>query len=198
MDCATTRKELFIELSEAFTVPSFPIHHDVREREPDPEYIRALRSWVDGLLPVAPDFFGDLTYFFDPGETLKPCFFKLYRCGEEHYLYLLRVNLVFRPLEMDLLERGGNDRTASYRSRRLTWTATSSPSSSILAEGDPPATLVVKQRYPKPGSGKRERAISSAVSGWTPSHQVLFQAFMTRVSGVIPFIPSPASTKPSA
>ena len=138
-------EELFIELSEAFTVPSFPIHHDVRDSEPEPAYMQALREWAESLLSVAPDFFGDLTYFFDPGETLKPCFFKLYRCGEEQYLYLLRVNLVFRPLEMELLERGGNDRTASYRSRRLFLESDFIPLSSILDQEDRPATLVVKQ-----------------------------------------------------
>jgi hypothetical protein len=138
-------EELFIELAEPFTVPRFPIHHDVRERSPRADYIQGLRGWIESLMKVAPDFFSDLTYFFDPGETLKPCFFKLYRCGENHYLYLLRVNLAFRPLESELLERGGNDETSSYRSRRLYLDSDFIPLEAIVTENDRPTALVVKQ-----------------------------------------------------
>jgi hypothetical protein len=81
--------------------------------------MNALRDWMEGFLPVAPDIFSDLTYFFDPGEILKPCFYRLYRIGESYYLYLLRIDLTFRPLEAELLERGTNDVTSAYRTNRL-------------------------------------------------------------------------------
>ncbi len=138
-------EEFFIDLAAPFPVPSFPIHHDVRETMPEPVYLKAIRDWMEGLLGAAPDFFSDLTYFFDPGETLKPCFYKLYRCGDEHYLYLLRVNLVFRPLEMELLERGGNDYTAAYRSRRLYLDSDFIPLAGIAGADERPAAFIVKQ-----------------------------------------------------
>ncbi len=146
-------EELFIDLAESFSVPSFPIHHDVREKMPEPVYVKALRDCMEGLLSAAPDFFSDLTYFFDPGETLRPCFYKLYRCGDGYYLYLLRANLVFRPLEMELLERGGNDWTASYRSKRLYLDSDFIPLSDI-AGADRPAAFIVKQTVSQTSIGE--------------------------------------------
>lgn len=138
-------EEYFLVLPDSYFVPHFPIHHDIREKTPRAEYLDALRLWIDSFLSVAPDFFSDLTSFFDPGEILKPCFYRLYRIGESYYLYLLRVDLGFRPLEAELEERGTNDRTASYRTKRLYLESDFIPLDSVISEAGRVAAFLVKQ-----------------------------------------------------
>ncbi len=112
-------EEYFIELSQEFIIPSFPIHHDVRKQMPETIYIKAINQLVDNLLPVIPGFFSDLTYFFDPAEIHKICFYHLYRLQDQLYLYLMRLNIQYRPLESELLQKGTNDVTPVYKTRRL-------------------------------------------------------------------------------
>lgn len=138
-------EEYFLQLGEYYAVPRFPIHHDVRQAVPRADYMNALRDWIEGFLPVAPDIFSDLTYFFDPGEVLKPCFYRIYRIGESYYLYLLRIDLTFRPVEAELVERGTNDETAAYRTKRVYLESDFIPLASIVSELGKVIAFVVKQ-----------------------------------------------------
>ncbi len=138
-------EEYFLQLTDSYAVPHFPIHHDVRQPVPRPEYMAAFKEWLDSFLPVAPDIFSDLTNFFDPGEIHKPCFYRLYRIGESYYLYLLRIDLTFRPLEAELIERGTNDQTAAYRTSRLYIESDFIPLSSVISETGKVVAFLVKQ-----------------------------------------------------
>lgn len=113
-------EELFLELEAySYRAPRFPIHHDVRVSEPEASYIVGLRSLVLDLIKLVPSMFQGLNYFFDPADILKPCFFRLYRVENSIYLYMLRLDLLYRPFESDLVEAGTNDITAAYESKRL-------------------------------------------------------------------------------
>ncbi len=112
-------EDFFLQLEGEFTVPHLPIHHDVRNPVPGAEYLAALKSVIEQIAGLAPHVLKDLTYFFDPAEVMRPCFFSLYRVEESHYLYLLRLDLVMRAGESVVLERGTNDLTPHYKSRRL-------------------------------------------------------------------------------
>ena len=138
-------EEYFLELTGSYSVPQFPIHHDFRQTVPNANYMNALRGWIEGFLPVAPDIFSDLTYFFDPGEILKPCFYRLYRIGEHFYLYLLRIDLAFRPLESELTTRGTNDETSAYRTNRVYLESDFVPLTSVVSEMGRVIAFVVKQ-----------------------------------------------------
>jgi len=138
-------EEFFIRLSEPVVVPSFPIHHDVRQGNPSVEYATALRDFIDHLLPAAPPFFSDLTYFFDPAEIQKPCFYRIYKIENSYYLYLLRINLLYRPLESEELQRGTNDRTAAYRSNRLYLESDVIPLVSVITELGKIVAFTIKQ-----------------------------------------------------
>lgn len=138
-------EEFFIEIDRSIVVPSFPIHHDVRQLVPRADYSNSLRDFVDHLLPAAPNFFSDLTYFFDPAEIQKPCFYRLYRVQDSYYLYLLRINLQFRPLEAELLERGSNDITASFGTRRLYIESDLIPLASVITELGRVVAFTIKQ-----------------------------------------------------
>jgi hypothetical protein len=74
---------------------------------------------VAQLAALAPQAFCDLAYLFDPRDTLRPCFYRVYRIGAVRYLYLLRLDLSMRPGEAEMVERGTNDLTPSFRGRRL-------------------------------------------------------------------------------
>ena len=141
----TQGEEYFVQLDKPFTVPRFPIHHDVRQTVPRADYMNSLRDWIDGLVQVVPDFFSDPIYFFDPAEISKPCFYRLYRIGEEYFLYLLRIDLACRALEFELLERGSNDETAAYRTNRLYLESEFIPLASVISELGKVMAFAVRQ-----------------------------------------------------
>jgi hypothetical protein len=122
--CSYTRhynhsEDFFLKINESYTVPKFPIHHDVRVSRPTDQYLESLNSFVRGLAPLFPDVFNGNTYLFDPAETLRPCFFQLFKIGEKRYLYLIRLDLLFRPQDHEIVERGSNDVTSAYNTDRL-------------------------------------------------------------------------------
>lgn len=112
-------EEFFINISPEIRFPHFPIHHDVRETKPSVEYLKNLRKLVQDLAIQIPEVFENMVYFFDPAEIMKPCFFQLYRIGEQQYAYLLRLDLIFRTHEHTMVEPGSNDRTASFASHNI-------------------------------------------------------------------------------
>jgi hypothetical protein len=112
-------EDFFLLLEDPYTVPHMPIHHDVRLHEPTPAYAAALRGVISQVARLAPQALKDLAYFFDPAEILRPCFYHLYRVEGSLYLYLLRVDLTMRATESTVIERGTNDATPHYSSKRL-------------------------------------------------------------------------------
>jgi hypothetical protein len=113
-------EELFVELESEISVPSLPIHHDVREPLPSAEYVESVRHVVLQLCAGAPGMLRGLTFTFHPSDVLHAHFHKLYACAEgDCYLYLLAVDLAYRASEHSATARGTNDRTAAYRGRRL-------------------------------------------------------------------------------
>ncbi len=138
-------EEFFLLLSRTFTVPPIPIHHDVRVEMPSSRYREILRHVVTQLLSIAPDLFKGMTYFFEPGDVLRPAFFQLFKVDDLRYLYLLRVDLTFRATEAELLMRGSNDLTAEYRTDRLFAEAILIPIESVKESGGAVSALIVSQ-----------------------------------------------------
>ncbi len=112
-------EDFFVELDGEYTVDPLPIHHDVRQEKPGTAYRSTLLAVMRQLIALAPQVFKDLTYFFDPAEILRPCFYRPYTVDDSRYLYLLRADLNLRPGEPTVLEKGTNDTTARFRTRRL-------------------------------------------------------------------------------
>jgi hypothetical protein len=129
-------EEYFLELGTDISVPSFPIHHDVRTPVPKPEYALPFRELARNLIAAMPGLFRGLSYCFDPAEILKPCFYKLYKVQEELYLYLLRIDLLPRPFDSHVVGRGDNDRTASYTTRRIFVESDLIPLAGLAKEGE--------------------------------------------------------------
>ncbi|MFZ4616613.1 MAG: hypothetical protein ACOYM2_10520 [Rectinemataceae bacterium] len=112
-------EDLFLSLSQELFYPRLQIHHDIALLEPSASYAQALKRFVRDLALVLPSTLSGLTYYFDPAETLKPCFYRLYKVEESIYLYHLRIDLAQRPFEGEVLEPGTNDHTAAYSSPKL-------------------------------------------------------------------------------
>lgn len=138
-------EDFFLHLAEPLTIPHFQIHHDVRVPEPSPAYLASLSAVVGQVIQRAPQILKGLTYFFDPAEILRPCFYHVYRIEESLFLYMMRMDLVMRPSEATVIERGTNDLTASYSSRQLFVEATVIPLSEVVRNGDRVRSFRVKQ-----------------------------------------------------
>jgi hypothetical protein len=106
-------------LAEPIEVASFPIHHDVRQSTPRESYKKAIESLVDQLLELAPELLTGLTYMFNPREALRPAFFQIYRLGGQSYLYLVKIDLTFRPRLHEVIRSGSNDTSPEYRTEKL-------------------------------------------------------------------------------
>ena len=100
-------------------MPSFAVYHDVNRQTPSKEYIKALRQLTEDLTAVFPDVFRGTRYFFDPSETLRPCFIQIFKIESSHYLYLLRPDLDIKISESRIVKQGTNDTTAEYETNKL-------------------------------------------------------------------------------
>jgi hypothetical protein len=138
-------EELFLGLGTSVLMPHFPIHHDIREDEPSAEYASAIRDLAGRLSELLPDVFRGLTYFFDPTEPLKPRFYRLYKVEDAIYLFLLRLDLVFRHFQGEVVEPGTNDVTPAYRTGRLYIESELIPLEGIQWDRGAPRSFKVRQ-----------------------------------------------------
>jgi len=112
-------EDFFLELEGEYSVPHLPIHHEVRLSVPSDQYLSTLKNVLEQIRALAPQVLKDLSYFFDPSEILRPCFFQIFRVEDVSYLYLLRIDFMMRATYATVQERGTNDMTPWYTSRKL-------------------------------------------------------------------------------
>jgi len=141
----TQGEESYILLPREISIQSFPVHHDVRQRQPGPEYLAALRAFVSELSAALPSALAGLGYFFDPAEITRPCFFKVYEAGQRLYLYLLRLDMGYRPQHALAARRGDNDFTAAFSTRKLFFESDIIPLDGVEAEGGRASAFLVRQ-----------------------------------------------------
>jgi len=141
----TQSEDYFIDIPESVVVPQLPIHHDIHRLVPDAPYIRALNDVIKQLVKLLPDCFAGLTYFFDPAEILRPCFYHLYRIENDIYLYLLRLDLSPHPLEIDILQPGTNDITPAYSAKRLYFESEIVPLEAVIWDSGRVKAFTLKQ-----------------------------------------------------
>ena len=150
-------EDFFLDLARPFTVASVPIHHDIANPRPTERYIVALRKILGGVVPLVPQVFAGLTYFFDPADVLHPSFFKVYRIEEAQYLYLVKIDLSFRAQDSEILERGTNDFTSTYRTNHLFLESLFIPLSRVNTEAERISSFVVNQTISQTWIGETGR-----------------------------------------
>ncbi len=112
-------EEFFIKLKSEITVPHFPIHHDSGNTTPEKTYMDALEKLLKQIIPFTSSIFSNLTYFFDQSEIFHPCFYQVYKYKEQLYLFLIRLDLHFKPSDGIIVEAGSNDVTNAYKTNHL-------------------------------------------------------------------------------
>jgi hypothetical protein len=126
-------EELFLRLNQPLRIPSFPIFHPVGKPIPSPAYTSAIREVVRQLAQTLPEVFFELSYFFDSSDVFKPSFYRLYKIGEELFLYLVRVDLSNRPTTVRVITPGTNDLTPEYETTDLYLSSECVPLSGLRA-----------------------------------------------------------------
>ena len=150
-------EEFFLLLDAPYTVPHFPIHHNIQDREPDSNYIANIRPVLSQLIGLAPDVFADLSYWFDAEEIHKPLFYKLYQYKETYFLYIVRLDLSFRHRAHEVKEWGNNDITPFYKTRHLFLEAHLIPLTEVVEKLGHIVGFKVKQLISQTWIGERGR-----------------------------------------
>jgi hypothetical protein len=138
-------EEFFLQLMKEYVVPSFTIHHDVRNSVPRVDYIYALKEVLVQLTEQLPSAFAGLSYYFDSSEILKPTFYRLYKVGDDIYAYFLKIDLLFRGQDHESIKPGSNDSTPVYRSARLYIESEFIPLDAVMSEMGKIVALKVRQ-----------------------------------------------------
>ncbi|MFO7780848.1 MAG: hypothetical protein R6W94_04415 [Spirochaetia bacterium] len=138
-------EDFFLRLPSAIVVPSLPIHHDVRRSSPREDYLSALRDLTRTLIARRLAIFDGLSYVFDPAEVQRPTFYALHEQEGRLDLYLLRLDLSFRPTVHEIIERGSNDVSPAYRTDRLYIEADMIPVTGIIGSESDPEGVRVEQ-----------------------------------------------------
>lgn len=141
----TQGEELFIRLPKGLLVPSLPIHHDVNTPHPQAGYLSAIYNVIEQLCGLVPDVFEGLTWYFDPRDHLRPAFFKLYKAGDQAYIYLFKIDLSFHPSRHTVVNRGTNDMSSEYTTSHLIIEADYIPIKTIASDASGRRVLTVSQ-----------------------------------------------------
>jgi hypothetical protein len=150
-------EEFFLKLDNTFTVPQFPIHHDVDTPRPPEGYRKSLIGFIRQILPYCSNLFQGLSYIFDPTSIFRPLFFQIYKVKEEHYLFVLRLDLSFRPSDSELITSGSNDTSHSFETKKLFIEADLIPVSRFLYEQEKMVGCMIQQDVSKTWIGESGR-----------------------------------------
>ncbi|AFG37480.1 hypothetical protein Spiaf_1417 [Spirochaeta africana DSM 8902] len=124
---------LLLPESDSLDFPSLPLHHDIQRNLPDAGLRQPLVTAIENISQIAPSLLHGLQYFFSPAEPLIASFYRITWHAGRAWLYLLRIDLAFRPNEHQPTAEGSNDRYPSYRSNRIYLEA------DLLPLSEPPA-----------------------------------------------------------
>ncbi len=138
-------EEFFLRLPRAIRVGSFPVHHPLGQKRPQPELRECVRSVIAQLAEIVPNLLDGLTHLFDPASNHVPVFFRLYEIEGERFIYLARVDLTFRPSHGTRIERTSNQVTPLYETRDLFLEADLFPLESVETRRDRIVGMTIEQ-----------------------------------------------------
>ena len=139
-------EEFFVRTEAEYAVPQLSIHHDVRRPRPDPDYLARLGEVLAQLAEAGPPVVAAAS----PTCSIRrrccgPRFFQLYGLDGRQYVYLLRLDLAYRPQAHRVLVRGDNDLSPAYSTRELYLESCFIPLERVEAEDGRPRSLRVDQ-----------------------------------------------------
>ncbi len=150
-------EESFIKLETEFTVPHFPIHHDSERDTPKRSYMDALEDFMKQIIPNTASIFSILSYFFNPAEIFHPCFYQIYKYKEQLYLYLIRLDLIYKPSDGTIVEPGSNDVTNAYKTANLYLESDLIPLSEFTSQNGKVSGFIIEQNISETWIGETGR-----------------------------------------
>lgn len=150
-------EESFIKLETEFTVPHFPIHHDSELDTPKRSYMDALEDFLKQIIPNTASIFSNLRYFFNPAEIFHPCFYQIYKYKEQLYLFLIRLDLIFKPSDGTIVEPGSNDVTNAYKTTKLYLESDLIPLSEYTSKNGKVSGFIIEQNISETWIGETGR-----------------------------------------
>lgn len=112
-------EEMFLKFERPLTVPSMPIHHDVRNPVAGKQYSQNIAQAVQEILLSVPGLVNGMKYYFDPSDVHRPTFYQLYKIQETNYIYQLKIDLTYNPSYHEVIEAGSNDYGPKFQTKRL-------------------------------------------------------------------------------
>lgn len=112
-------EDQFLNLTKPIIIPSFPVHHDIDNNEPPPNYIEQIFTLSRQIMEQQPQLIANTQWFFNPIAILSPSFYKIISFKHTEYLYLCMIDLNCRPLEDEIIEKGSNNSTHTFQTNRL-------------------------------------------------------------------------------
>jgi hypothetical protein len=184
-------EDLFVLLDSDFVVPRLPVHHDMAVAEPEPAYIAAVRDVVKRLIERMPAAFQGLTYYFDPTETFKLPFFRLYKVEDSVYIYLLRIDINCHSLDSEIIEPGQGNHSAVYKSNRIFAESILLPLESVSWEDGQVRSFRIRQLVSNTYMGEEGRTYFGKLGIWKDSALTKFFSRLVLPEGVrtYPFFP---------
>lgn len=142
----TDDEDFFLRVPSPLQVDSLPINVDAG-RPPSKEYLRSLRTTMQQLATLIPQVLAGCVHVHDPSAHLQPLFIKLFTIGESTFVYLVRLDLTFRPRHHHVVTRGTNDMTASYWTTLVFLTVDLFPVSRVVRNTGKLAGLYIDQLF---------------------------------------------------
>jgi hypothetical protein len=112
-------EEMFFLLQDAVTIPSFPIHHDVSDLNPDSSYTTKLNNYLLQISKQFPGLFSGLKFLFNSSNILKPAFYQIFKSEDQLSMFLMYIDLAKRPSIGEVKDKGDNDHTSEYLTNRV-------------------------------------------------------------------------------
>jgi hypothetical protein len=142
----TDDEDFFLKVPSPLQVKSLPINMDPS----DPlrrDYVVTMRNVASQLAGLIPSVISGLVHVHDPSSHLRPMFLKLFTLGGKRYVFLVRVDLTYRPRHHHVIERGTNDKTASYWTTLIFMEADLFPVSKVWTKEGKLAGVQIEQLF---------------------------------------------------
>jgi hypothetical protein len=149
--CFNQNEDQFLLLEKPVTIPSFPIHHAIENRQPPPGYTAIIKNLCEYLMENFPSLAADTVWYFDPSVIHSPSFYRIVTVEGQKYLYLLMIDLTCRPLESRIIEVGSNNRTHAYQTNRLYFECDYLPVEEVNSSGN---SITLSQTIPVTWKGE--------------------------------------------
>jgi hypothetical protein len=112
-------EEFLLEFDCPYEVPPLPIHHDVHQIDPSLPYRAAVEAVMGQIGGSIIELLTGLECVFDPTHASWSIFYQIIEYNNTTILFLVTIDLSYRPSEHEVIEKGSNDIAPRYRTRNL-------------------------------------------------------------------------------